>query len=174
MQTSSMIFAGFIQTIDIWIDSLDGYTLEMLCRLPLNGSWSLGQVYRHIIDDTTWFMEQMEIALLNDDNTEMEMTEDARRLFAANDFPDIQIKGPATYTIIPQPKSKEELKAGLMSIKHYATKLFSDYNPELAKGKTEHPGFKFFSAIEWLQFADMHMRHHLRQKERIDRELFLK
>lgn len=36
------------------------------------------------------------------------------------------------------------------------------------KGKTKHPGLDYFSAIEWLQFAEMHLRHHLRQKKRID------
>jgi hypothetical protein len=35
-------------------------------------------------------------------------------------------------------------------------------------GKTKHPGFGYFSAHECLQFADMHFRHHLRQKKRID------
>jgi hypothetical protein len=35
-------------------------------------------------------------------------------------------------------------------------------------GKTKHPGLGYFSAHEWLQFADMHFRHHLRQKKRID------
>jgi hypothetical protein len=34
------------------------------------------------------------------------------------------------------------------------------------KGKIKHPGFDYFSASEWLQFAEMHMRHHLKQKER--------
>ena len=36
------------------------------------------------------------------------------------------------------------------------------------KGKTKHPGLGYFSAEEWLQFAEMHFRHHLRQKKRID------
>jgi hypothetical protein len=39
-------------------------------------------------------------------------------------------------------------------------------------GKTKHPGLGYFSAKEWLQFANMHFRHHLRQKKRID--VFLK
>jgi hypothetical protein len=30
----------------------------------------------------------------------------------------------------------------------------------------------FFNAPEWLQFAEMHMRHHFRQKMRIDDRLF--
>jgi len=36
------------------------------------------------------------------------------------------------------------------------------------KGKTKHPGLLYFNAGEWLQFATIHLRHHLRQKKRID------
>jgi hypothetical protein len=38
----------------------------------------------------------------------------------------------------------------------------------LFKGKTKHPGLNYFTAKEWLQFAGMHLRHHLKQKKRID------
>ena len=27
-------------------------------------------------------------------------------------------------------------------------------------GKTKHPGLNYFTAKEWLQFAEMHLRHH--------------
>ncbi|HEV9036934.1 MAG TPA: hypothetical protein VGQ51_09945 [Puia sp.] len=37
-----------------------------------------------------------------------------------------------------------------------------------ATGKTRHPGLHYFNSLEWLQFAEMHMRHHFRQKKRID------
>jgi hypothetical protein len=36
------------------------------------------------------------------------------------------------------------------------------------KGKTKHPGLHYFNADEWLQFADMHFRHHVKQKKKID------
>ena len=41
-----------------------------------------------------------------------------------------------------------------------------------SKGKTKHPGLNYFNANEWLQFAEMHLRHHLKQEKRI--EEFLK
>jgi hypothetical protein len=39
------------------------------------------------------------------------------------------------------------------------------------KEKTKHPGFHYLNAIEWLQFIEMHFRHHLKQKKRIDKYL---
>jgi len=159
----------FNQTIQVWIDAVDDYSLEILRRPPQEGSWSLGQVYRHILDDTEWFVGQMGEALATRENGDEDMHEEAKRMFANNSFPDILIQGPATNTVIPQPESKEELTKRLVAIKDAVNALFA--KEAYGVGKTRHPGLLYFSAGEWLQFAEMHMRHHLRQKARIDEAL---
>ena len=158
----------FDTTIQQWIDQLDRYTLALLCRSPRAGSWSLGQVYKHIIEATGWFAGQMKEALKCRENGDKTMHPDARAMFERNGFPDILIEGPATNTFIPQPQSKEELARQLTAIKTTVDDLFREFDPAWSTGKTRHPGLHFFSALEWLQFSEMHMRHHLRQKERID------
>jgi hypothetical protein len=163
-----LILSSFNATIDQWMQVLDSYTLEQLCLQPQPGRWSLGQMYRHIIDDTTWFVEQMQASLTTNENSDQQMHKNARAMLAANAFPDIMIEGPATNTFIPQPQSKEELLQGLQSIKTAVNRL--DFTAP--SGKTRHPGLLYFNAKEWLQFADMHMRHHFRQKQRIDHYLF--
>ena len=168
-----IILDHFNDTIDSWIGSLDDYTLEMLCRQPRAGSWSLGQVYVHIITDTTWFVEQVRSCLLTTANSEKEMHEHARIMFRNNEFPDMQLTGPSTGVSMRQPETKEELLQGLTSIKDKVNQLFFASDPSVSTGKTQHPGLQFFNAMEWLQFAEMHLRHHLRQKKRIDDKLFL-
>jgi hypothetical protein len=37
--------------------------------------------------------------------------------------------------------------------------------------KTAHPAFGFLNAREWFHLIEMHFRHHLRQKKRLDRFL---
>lgn len=162
----------FDATIQHWIDMLGAYTLEMLHRPPRPGSWSLGQVYNHLIDDTGWFAGQMKEAMLSRADADKTMHPDARAMFDRNGFRDVAIEGPATNTYIPQPQSKEELARQLMAIKMAVDALFRDFDPAVSTGKTRHPGLHFFSALEWLQFSEMHMRHHLRQKKRIDEALF--
>jgi hypothetical protein len=162
----------FDATVQQWIGQLDDYTLEMLCRPPRAGSWSLGQVYIHIIDDTGWFAGQMKGALQSRVDGDKTMHPDARAMFDRNGFPDVAIQGPATDTYIPQPQSKEELARRFAAIKTEVDALFHDFDPAVSTGKTRHPGLHFFSPLEWLQFAEMHMRHHLRQKKRIDEVLF--
>jgi len=161
----------FNQTIQIWIDAIDDYTLDQLRRAPQEGSWSLGQVYRHILDDTDWFVGQMQEALTATENADRDMHAHAKQMFADNGFPDMQIQGPATNRYIPQPETKEELRQRLIAIKEAVNRLFVR-SATGRGGKTRHPGLQYFSAGEWLQFAEMHLRHHLRQKARIDAVLW--
>lgn len=161
----------FNESIEKWITYLNDYTLEMLCRKPREDAWSLGQVYLHIISDTTWFFEQMKAALLDDANYDKPMHKHAKAMFANNAFPDMLLGNPSNDPYSRQPQSKEELLQGLLRIKQEVNALYTADLPT-AGGKTQHPALLFFSSAEWLQFAEMHMRHHLRQKERIDEQLF--
>lgn len=163
-----ILLEQFNQTITYYFKALDHYTLEQLCAQPHPDRWSLGQMYRHIIDDTAWFIDQIKTCLISTDNADKSMHEDARAMLDANAFPDIMLNGPATNTNIPQPKSHDELRQGLLSIQNQVNSL----NFNAPSGKTLHPGLLYFNATEWLQFADMHMRHHLRQKQRLDHYLF--
>jgi hypothetical protein len=167
-----VLLNAFNETIQKWIDFLDDYTLEMLRQKSGDNSWSLGQVYTHITDDTAWFVEQMTAAMHTDADSENEMHENARVMLQNNSFPDMMIEGPATGVHIKQPESKDEVRQKLLVIKTEVNKLYASFDPSKAIGKTRHPGLLYFNTLDWLQFAEMHLRHHFRQKERIDAKLF--
>ena len=104
----------------------------------------------------------------SDDHSDEPPSNEGADMFANNEFPDKVIEGPDTNVDILQPNSKEELKNALWLIKDEINSLDTLIPNSHYKGKTKHPGLGYFSASEWLQFADMHFRHHLRQKKRID------
>jgi uncharacterized protein YfeS len=163
---------AFNETIQKWIDFLDDYTLEMLRQKPDDNAWSLAQVYTHITDDTSWFVEQMAAAMQTDANSKEEMHENARAMLHNNSFPDMMIEGPATGIYIRQPENKDEVRQKLLAIKTEVNTLYASFDPSKAIGKTRHPGLLYFNTLDWLQFAEMHLRHHFRQKKRIDERLF--
>lgn len=171
MHRTGMLIRQFNETVDTWITWLDDYTLEMLCRKPEAGSWSLGQMYVHIIDDTAYHIEQMKASLQDLDNQGKEMHNDAKAMFRNNRFPDMLIVGAPTNASIRQPQSKAELGQSLTAIRNEVNALHHATDLAMSGGKTEHPGLLFFDALEWLQFTEMHMRHHFRQKKRIDDRL---
>ena len=163
---------GFINAIDIWIKDVDHLNFETLCEKPSPNSWSLGQVCVHLIDATNYFLEQALICSSNNENTNEKMKPNAKAMFHNNEFPNEHIEGPPTNNFTLQPKSKEEILSSFAQIKESIVQLEGQILESTYKGKTKHPGLDYFSACEWLQFAEMHFRHHFRQRDRI--KAFLK
>ncbi|SHF45668.1 DinB superfamily protein [Flavisolibacter ginsengisoli DSM 18119] len=156
-------------TVDIWIIALQKYDVSVLQTQPDSDNWSLGQVYLHILNDTNFYMEQAGICLSHKENQSEKKTEFAALLFSNNGFPDekIEVDLLANRTI-PQPTNKADLVEQMEQLKASLTSLWEKVSESSDYGKTKHPGLGYFNAREWLEFAEMHMRHHLRQKHRIE------
>ena len=170
---TNTVLHQFNSTITAWINFLGNYSLAQLHQQPAPGSWSLGQVYTHIIDDTRYQVSQMRAALCTEENATAAMHPNARSMFANNSFPDMLIQGPATDQPIPQPDSKPAVMQALIQIKNEVNNAWETVDPFITTGKSLHPGLGYFSGVEWLQFIDMHLRHHFKQKQRIDEKLSL-
>lgn len=157
-------------TLDQWIAALDQYSLQQLQAQPPDGGWSLGQVYMHLLNEAEYHLEQFTAALSSNEHSHEDATPEGRTMLNNNSFPDIRLQGPPENAAVPQPESENELKAALLLLREQFEKsllmLSNDHH-----GKSKHPGLGYFTAEEWLQFADMHMRHHLRQKKRIDKAI---
>lgn len=160
------------QTLLFWLKELENYSFDQLCTKPSPTAWSLGQLYRHLIEDTYFYLEQATIAASTEEHHFEEASPTAKTMFLNNGFPDEQIEGATSNALIPQPDSKPQLMNDLQNLKDAARNVGLLISESAHQGKSKHPGLGYFSAPEWLQFADMHFRHHLRQKQRI--ENFLK
>lgn len=169
---TQILLDRFNDTIQKWIAFLDDYSEEMLLKKPANGSWSIGQVYVHLLEASRHFVRQMKAAVSSQENSDKESHPNIQAMLRNNAFPDILIKGPASNAGTQQPNSKEEIRTGLVTIREDVNRVYSANDFSGSTGKSEHPGFRFLTATEWLQVIEMHMRHHLRQKKRIDDELF--
>jgi DinB superfamily len=159
-------------TIDIWIDALQNCDPGYLLEKPDGESWSLGQVFMHLLNETNYYIEQIECCLAHGENESGQMAESAELMFARNELPDEKIKGdPQSTDKIIQPESKAGLLQQMLALKTQLISLCKSINDGNSKGKAAHPGLGYFNADEWLRFADMHLRHHLRQKNRIEEAL---
>lgn len=163
-----MLLRDFNSTIDTWIDALHNYSFTKLCIKPTPSSWSLGQLYLHLIDDTGYYIEQIKPCLSTNDNAVEDIKPNGKALLQANTFPDILIEGHPNNAFIPQPESKEQLVQSLQNIKDEMNNTWLMINQTTFNGKSKHDGFGYLTAAEWFQLAEMHFRHHLRQKKRLD------
>ena len=163
-----MLTKDFTHTIDLWIKAVEQNNFARICAKPTPISWSLGQVCMHLIEATNYYLQQATICLATSDHTDEDMTPNAKTMFRNNEFPDELIEGPSSNSYTPQPDNKEVLLRDLLKLKEEISQIEILISTSTSKGKTKHPGLHYFNAKEWFQFADMHLRHHLRQKKRMD------
>jgi hypothetical protein len=152
-----MLIDQFNTTIDDWIISLDQYSFDEL-------------LYMHLVNETRYYISQMEECLKTNAHAEEKMKEAGVIMFSNNAFPDARIKGePDSIAKIQQPLSKSKLRQEMSTLKTDMNNLWARNVQQPAVGKTMHPGLGYFNAMEWFQFAEMHLRHHFRQKNRIEK-----
>ncbi len=166
-----MELADFYTTIDYWIIALDNYSFGQLTYKYQPDKWSMGQLFIHLIDSTEFFLESVVSCINNPKNADEPQSNAARRVFQNNQLPDMELSGPDSNNFTPQPESIEMIKTGLEKLKKMAQAVSVLLQDTATSGKTKHPGLGYFNAEEWFRFAELHMRHHIRQRTRIDDQL---
>jgi len=168
------IFDKYLQISGIWESGLGKYSDEQFAKKPSPESWSIGQIYGHLVFGAlNYHIKQIEQCISNDANQKEKKTLPVRLIFSINSFPPVRVKVPPSPTYTPiQPDSKEKLKAGIHLLQKKLQDLSGEIDNAIHFGKTKHPAFGYLGAKEWYQLIIMHFRHHRRQKKRID--LFLK
>lgn len=181
------ILRKFEDTVSGYLQELDRFTLEQLLWKPTADEWSLGQMYMHLIQSAQ-FMQLRNVALClspKDDPavSSTRKTKQGENLFAAGSFPPDRIHVPASPQYTPtQPGSKEQLADGLrdtvrrmVEIEPAVASAVDQMTPaqvetgyEAPVHLVDHPRLGGLNALEWFCLVEMHYRHHLHQKKRLD------
>ena len=163
-----MQVSDFNRTIDVWIASLDDYTVEQLLFKPSRHSWSHGQLMNHLIESTAFYLSNIKICISSNDNEHEKKLPSAENIFSNNQLPNMDIKGPASNDSTPQPDDVESVIREMIALKNEINLLQEEFSSRQFSGKTKHPGLGFFDANEWLQFAEIHLRHHFKHKDKFE------
>lgn len=164
-------YNSMLKILSVWEESLDNYSDEDFAKKPDADSWSMGQAYAHIIDGAMKFhLKQVEACLLTNENSNKKMTGPARLVFLCNSFPPIKIKVPPSKEYTPeQPPNRQAAKKSMEILKKRLKELSVEISKSGNKGKTQHPAFGYLNAMEWYTLIGLHIKHHLKQKKRIEK-----
>ena len=127
----------------------------------------------HLINSTLSFhLQQVKTCLENKEHSEKKKNFKGIMTYTIlGSFPPIKIKVPPSEFYSPlQPESKAQIIKGLSKVKTEMELTLPKLETE-KQGKTNHPGFSYLNGNEWYRLIEMHFRHHLRQKARIDKYL---
>jgi DinB superfamily len=171
MKTTQSILSRFENTAGVWLTSLSQYSEAQFAKKPNADSWSIGQVYNHLVAGTRLYHLQQIAQCLEGKQTERNGRKQlpGKLTFFLGSFPPIRIKVPPSETYTPkQPQNIDTMKSGLEKL----IKIMRETEQKLSGvseiSKTAHPAFGFLNAREWFHLIEMHFRLHLRQKKRLD------
>ena len=160
------------EAIDYWIEEYKRYDFEKILRKPSENEWSMGQVGIHLWMSAKGFFFKNAEKCLSKDGTEKGKSKKfaAHLIFTFKMLPPVKYEMPKQVAVVPkQPESKEQLIGKLEEIK----RMSADYihripqsDPEL---KTKHPFLGWLNTAEWITLCNIHCRHHVRQKKRIEK-----
>lgn len=158
-----------LEAINTYIGKLEYYSIEQLRYRIRPGTWSIGQVYSHIVDVALEYLDHIEECSASDCKQSQGKTAAGDTLFNAGAFPPVKIKLPEGMEYSPNDvKRKEEHLQDLNLLiekMRDSDKRIDSVHPDY---KLRHGGFGWLNAREWFDLIDMHTRHHLRQLKEIE------
>ncbi|MGG4491046.1 DinB family protein [Metabacillus idriensis] len=160
------------QTIKIYKDHLRDFSEAQLRHISAEGTWSIGQMYLHLIEVAFEYLDNIEACAAANEEQKLGKTEAGENLYRRGGFPAIKIKLSDDPGNTPSnSKRKEELMQGLIQVEEKMEEWEGKADAINPNFKVKHGGFGWLNAREWFDLVDMHFRHHLRQKKELEEKL---
>lgn len=163
---------GGIEVLSTFQKELSTYSPEQLRSIPGEGVWSIGQMYDHLIVVAHEYLDNVAVCAEAKEDPFLEKTPAGKELFHNKGFPPIKIRLPDEMNAPPNNSDSQEdlinrMEKLIQRVGYWELQV-DEISPER---KAKHGGFGWLNAREWLDLVEMHSRHHLRQKEELERYL---
>jgi len=167
--TSSKIKKSLDKIIAFYSAKLSGYPDEVFDQTPPIGGWSYSEVYSHIFDSSLLSLIAMDNALKG--KGEIKPTHFAVKLilFFGALPPGKKYKVPTRLADRVKKISKTEALDFILEFEEALKKTWITLPEGNQQVKTKHPRLGYLNAKQWFRFIEVHLKHHLKQLERIER-----
>ena len=158
------------ELIGYFIQELENYTEEQFQYKNDEETWSLAQMYQHMYTASTFFVYSASNCLQKrKGSTDGGKTPTGEGLYQRNSFPDKEIKQPKEWTKgVPEAKTRTEAKQQWQDLLPKLKELADTILQDDGSYKNKHVFFGMLNAAEWYQQVEMHNRHHLKQKNKLE------
>lgn len=153
-------------------NALHDYSMEQLKYISEEGVWSIGQMYDHLIVVAHEYLDHIETCAALNEEQPLQKTQFGEELFRTGGFPPIKIRLPDELNSPPNNSdSNEDLIRRMDQLIERFIQCESKVDFINQNNKVEHGGFGWLNAREWHDLIGMHFRHHLRQKEELEKKI---
>ncbi|MFD2874557.1 DinB family protein [Mucilaginibacter ximonensis] len=157
------------QTLDTYRDLLDRLTDEQFAQTPEAGGWSIAEVYAHVLQSTLGASIAVERCVNGTcDTTRKGLNWMGRFVLFFRMFP-VKVKTPASVAskMNVSKISKEEARNLIIKCRHRIEVIAPRLADETGIHKINHAILGMLNGKQWFKFALIHLKHHLKQIERI-------
>lgn len=172
MGNNTSYFEAYKKTASYLIDEAGNYSEQNFTKKPSTDEWGLAEMYHHIALVTHKCLDNVDVCKSGKGKAKKYAIGPA--IFSLmGSFPPFKmhvhkIPDEVTHIYHPQAMNKADaitaLQQTIERMEEYKTIVDSIPKNQRAK----HWAGGWFTAMQWYQSAEMHIRHHLRQKKRID------
>lgn len=163
------------EQLNIYRERLDVYTDADYLATPAENVWCYAEVYSHILQATYQSLLAAE-QCANGQGKFLSQKSGfiVRLILLAGMLPPGKYKAPSKLAALTTKMSKEDARNLIIRTRKKLdslTPLISKANPNM---RVKHPRLGMLNAEEWLRFTYIHLKHHVRQLNRIGKMLHKK
>lgn len=162
--------------LDVYRSRLDTIPDDQFDLTPPDGGWSYAEVYSHILQATLGSSMALEKCTLS----VCPPTSKGRSLIGVfvltfNRFPPVKVKVPAIVTQRNPIKkiSKEEARNLIIKCRKRIADVAPLIHDSAIHKRMKHPRMGMLNASQWFKFILIHLKHHIKQLNRIEKALAL-
>ncbi len=172
---SKEILESYIQNVNKWTIEIDKYTDSEYYKKFGSKKWSISEIMSHLIA-TANICAQKSIDCSNNLGEKRKAGIKTMMFSMMDSFPPIRIEIKEIPVGLesmynPEELSKDDAKKGLNATIELMKKAESMLKQADENIRIKHWAAGDFNAFQWFKSVEMHLRHHFRQKERIDKLL---
>jgi len=155
-----------------WLKELDFYGNNQFKKKVTNTSWTIGQIYDHLLKYSQEIHVKaiQECLLAKDANVKQGKSFKGFVQFSYGSYLPFKHKS-NPYKEPAQPLSTEKVKDDFYRFLKLIYKVAKEIDYKKPSAKVKHPSLGYLSAEEWFKLMEMHFRHHVKQKKKLDIEV---
>lgn len=165
----SSVKVSINKIVDAYFDQLAGFDEEIFQQTPPINGWSYSEVYSHIFDSSILSLTAIENCIQNKGENKPTAFIVKLILFFGSFPPAQKYKVPTKLLSRVKKITNEEAIALIKEFKFNFDRIYPLIDNTNNNIKIKHPRLGYLNAKQWFRFIEIHLNHHLKQLNRINK-----
>lgn len=150
-------------------ERLEHYQDAQFCQTPPQGGWSYSEVYSHIFTLSAGALQETENCILGKGKAHGSLLVARLILFFGSFPPGFKYKVPKRLEAAAQKVSRETAAALIRKFLELLETVYPQLEGADPAVRTAHPRLGYLNARQWFRFTEIHLKHHLKQLDRLEK-----